>query len=259
MYLRLMGVAARRISIITSYNGQKSLLHDIAAARCASNALFGMPHKIDTVDKFQGQQNDFVLLSLVRTKSAGHIRDVRRLVVAMSRARLGLYVFGRADVFKNSYELVRTFSLLLARPTALQLYPTEQTPHGVTERRLTQRVAPKSVCTVANLAAMGTLVHQMTQFAQSQQESYERTLREFNAAQAAERKQHQERVARVAAQQEQVAKQDALIEAAEKDDAVAASAAADDNDDNDGPSAMDTSSSSSSSTTTSTNSIHKHM
>lgn len=41
------------------------------------------------------RQNDYVLLSLVRTKHIGHIRDVRRLVVAVSRARLGLYVFCR--------------------------------------------------------------------------------------------------------------------------------------------------------------------
>lgn len=53
------------------------------------------PRQIATVDKYQGQQNDYVLLSLVRTRAVGHIRDVRRLVVAMSRARLGLYVFGR--------------------------------------------------------------------------------------------------------------------------------------------------------------------
>ena len=44
---------------------------------------------------YLGQQNDFILLSLVRTKTVGHIRDVRRLIVAMSRARLGLYIFGR--------------------------------------------------------------------------------------------------------------------------------------------------------------------
>jgi hypothetical protein len=41
--------------------------------------------QITTVDKYQGQQNDFVLLSLVRTRIVGHLRDVRRLVVALSR------------------------------------------------------------------------------------------------------------------------------------------------------------------------------
>lgn len=70
-----------------------------------------------TVDKYQGQQNDYVLLSLVRTRVVGHLRDVRRLVVAMSRARLGLYVFGRVDLFLNCYELQPTFSKLVQRPT----------------------------------------------------------------------------------------------------------------------------------------------
>jgi intron-binding protein aquarius len=51
--------------------------------------------QIETVDKYQGSQNDYILLSLVRTKSVGFMRDVRRLIVAMSRARLGLYVFCR--------------------------------------------------------------------------------------------------------------------------------------------------------------------
>jgi hypothetical protein len=58
----------------------------------AGGVVFG---SVTTVDRYQGQQNDYVLLSLVRTRAIGHIRDVRRLVVAMSRARLGLYVFCR--------------------------------------------------------------------------------------------------------------------------------------------------------------------
>ena len=39
--------------------------------------MFGLPRAVTTVDKYQGQQNDFVLLSLVRTESVGHLRDVR--------------------------------------------------------------------------------------------------------------------------------------------------------------------------------------
>jgi intron-binding protein aquarius len=40
-----------------------------------------MPGKISTVDKYQGQQNEFVLLSLVRSKTVGQLRDMCRLVV----------------------------------------------------------------------------------------------------------------------------------------------------------------------------------
>ena len=42
--------------------------------RCGNNTLLGMPHKIATVDKYQGQQNDYILLSLVRTYNVGHLR-----------------------------------------------------------------------------------------------------------------------------------------------------------------------------------------
>jgi len=62
------------------------------------------------VDRYQGQQNDYIILSLVRTKTVGHLRDVRRLIVAMSRARLGLYVFARVNLFQNCFELRPAFS-----------------------------------------------------------------------------------------------------------------------------------------------------
>lgn len=68
--------------------------------------------QVTTVDKYQGQQNDYVLLSLVRTKTIGHLRDVRRLVVAMSRARLGLYVFANVALFSNCFELSPTFNIV---------------------------------------------------------------------------------------------------------------------------------------------------
>ena len=69
--------------------------------------------QITTVDRYQGQQNDYIILSLVRTKTVGHLRDVRRLIVAMSRARLGLYVFARVSLFQNCFELRPAFSQVL--------------------------------------------------------------------------------------------------------------------------------------------------
>lgn len=62
------------------------------------------------MDRYQGQQNDFIILSLVRTKTVGHLRDVRRLVVAMSRARLGLYILARVGLFSNCFELSPAFN-----------------------------------------------------------------------------------------------------------------------------------------------------
>ncbi|VVA28889.1 PREDICTED: intron-binding aquarius [Prunus dulcis] len=121
IYMRLLGYPANKISILTTYNGQKLLIRDVINRRCAPYDFIGPPSKVTTVDKFQGQQNDFILLSLVRTRFVGHLRDVRRLIVAMSRARLGLYVFCRRSLFEQCYELQPTFQLLLQRPDHLAL------------------------------------------------------------------------------------------------------------------------------------------
>ncbi|KAG8194552.1 hypothetical protein JTE90_013299 [Oedothorax gibbosus] len=128
MYMRILGYPAEKISILTTYNGQKHLIRDVVKKRCADNPVFGQPHKITTVDKYQGQQNDYILLSLVRTKAVGHLRDVRRLVVAMSRARLGLYIFARVSLFQNCFELAPSFKILMQRPQELYLLPHESYP-----------------------------------------------------------------------------------------------------------------------------------
>jgi len=128
MYMRLLGYPADKISILTTYNGQKHLIRDVINIRCANNPLIGRPNKVTTVDKYQGQQNDYILLSLVKTRAVGHLRDARRLVVAMSRARLGLYVFARVSLFKNCFELTPAFNQLMQRPLKLQLLPQELYP-----------------------------------------------------------------------------------------------------------------------------------
>lgn len=96
-----------------------------------------------------------ILLSLVRTKNVGHIRDVRRLVVALSRARLGLYVFCRKRLFENSYELTPAFRLLLQRPVKLALKVNEEYP---AQRKVDDTGSVKEI---DDLKAMGQLVYQM--------------------------------------------------------------------------------------------------
>lgn len=46
----------------------------------------------------------------------------------MSRARLGLYVFGRVSLFQNCVELTPTFTQLVQRPLRLHLLPSETYP-----------------------------------------------------------------------------------------------------------------------------------
>lgn len=69
-----------------------------------------------------------MILSLTRTRTVGYLRDVRRLTVALSRARLGLYVLGRREVFESCYELKPAFDRLFQRPDKLMLVPGEMFP-----------------------------------------------------------------------------------------------------------------------------------
>lgn len=68
----------------------------------------------------------------MRTKSIGYLRDIRRLTVALSRARLGLYILGRRSVFESVFELKPAFDVLFTKPDELALVTGEM--HGETQR-----------------------------------------------------------------------------------------------------------------------------
>ena len=119
--------------------------------------LFGMPGWVGTVDKYQGEQNDYVILSLVRTAGVGFLRDLRRLTVALSRARLGLYVLGRREVFETSLELRDAMGDLMAKGDKLELVIGEMFP---TTRQLDAEMEGTEIDGVEHL---GQYVYEMTQ------------------------------------------------------------------------------------------------
>jgi intron-binding protein aquarius len=81
-----------------------------------------------------------VILSLVRTKVFGYLRDIRRWVVGLSRARLGLYVLGRRSLFESCPEIQQTWTKLIGNGDQLHLVSGEMYP---TERKvLQQRPSP---------------------------------------------------------------------------------------------------------------------
>ena len=78
--------------------------------RCGFNKeLYPLPRDVKTVDEFQGSQNDYVILSLVRSKSIGHLENLGRLIVSLSRARCGLFVIADLNNFKKLYSFNRSF------------------------------------------------------------------------------------------------------------------------------------------------------
>ena len=82
------GLAPEQIAVISPYAAQVRLLRE--AIRAA-----GL--EIDSVDGFQGREKEAVVISLVRCNSRGEIgflSDVRRMNVAMTRARRKLVMIG---------------------------------------------------------------------------------------------------------------------------------------------------------------------
>ena len=78
------------IAVIAPYRAQVQSLRKTCIG---SNRI-----KIDTVDGFQGKESDIVIFSVTRTKgSYRFLADVRRLNVALSRARDGIYIVGNQE------------------------------------------------------------------------------------------------------------------------------------------------------------------
>jgi predicted DNA helicase len=85
------GLPARDIAVITPYEAQARRLREgLREARAA-----GL--EVGTVDAFQGREKEAVVVDLVRSNEAGELgflNDVRRLNVALTRARRFLLVIG---------------------------------------------------------------------------------------------------------------------------------------------------------------------
>jgi len=90
-----------RTALISPYSGQ------VAAAK----ELLPKQVRISTIDSFQGQEKENIILSLVRSNEDGDIgflKDYRRMNVAITRAKEQLFVIGDsatigADPFYNSF------------------------------------------------------------------------------------------------------------------------------------------------------------
>ena len=71
---------------------------------------------VNTVDGFQGQERDIIVISLVRSNDEGQIgflRDLRRMNVAITRARMKLIILGDAQTmtrhpfYRKLYEYIQ--------------------------------------------------------------------------------------------------------------------------------------------------------
>ncbi|XP_071350561.1 NFX1-type zinc finger-containing protein 1 [Trachinotus anak] len=94
-YLLLQDYKPEQITILTTYTGQLLCLRKCMPA----NQFSGV--KVHVVDKYQGEENDIILLSLVRSNKQGKVGFLsipNRVCVALSRAKKGLYCIGNSAI-----------------------------------------------------------------------------------------------------------------------------------------------------------------
>jgi len=124
-YLAQQGYGSNQIVVLTPYLGQLRLLYDVlktendpvlndldsydlvraglmplAAAKISRTQL-----RVSTIDNYQGEESDIVIVSLTRSNSRGDIGFLsapERLNVLVSRARDGIFLIGNTDTFLNA-------------------------------------------------------------------------------------------------------------------------------------------------------------
>lgn len=81
--------------------------------------------------------------------------------MALSRARLGLYIVGRREVFEACYELRSAFELLLSRPDKLVLSTGEMWPSSRILAEEEGKTAPNEAV-MEGVEHLGQFVYEMT-------------------------------------------------------------------------------------------------
>ncbi|KAF4703661.1 hypothetical protein FOZ62_023277 [Perkinsus olseni] len=90
-------MATRKMSIgvVTPYRQQASLIKRIVSSGA----------EVDTVDAYQGQEKDIIIMSCVRSSrdgGIGFVADYRRLNVSLTRAKYALWIVGNAESLGRS-------------------------------------------------------------------------------------------------------------------------------------------------------------
>lgn len=90
-FLKNMNInLSKNVSIITPYSAQVYHLR---------RKVKDFNIRVNTIDSFQGQEHNIIIFSCVRTnkRDIGFLKDYRRLNVAITRAKYGLFIFGNSE------------------------------------------------------------------------------------------------------------------------------------------------------------------
>ena len=99
-HLLAEGVNPKSITVITPYLGQFRAIRSALRIDGIQNMV---DVRVSTVDLFQGDESDIIILSLVRTKKLTEfLRTRNRMIVACSRARFAMVILGNDNLLRQS-------------------------------------------------------------------------------------------------------------------------------------------------------------
>ena len=114
LFFLSQGYCASQITILAAYQKQVQVLREkIKSIQTEYRSLFEKQSvdndsnsnlKVHTIDNFQGDENEIIIISLVRSNNENKIGFLHRLdrrCVAQSRAKCGMYFIGNHDLFKE--------------------------------------------------------------------------------------------------------------------------------------------------------------
>ena len=111
-YLMQQGYSASQITILTAYTGQMFTIKKVLTNKQIRGVL------VTPVDNFQGEENDIIILSMVRSNADGKIGFLsieNRICVALSRAKKGFYAIGNISQLENASNLWSDISTSLRK------------------------------------------------------------------------------------------------------------------------------------------------
>jgi hypothetical protein len=102
-YLLKQGYNSDQITILTFYIGQVILIKKYLKQKQIIDV------RVSSIDNYQGEECDIILLSLVRSNERyeiGFLQSFNRVCVAFSRAKLGFFIIGNLDCIVKGEELL---------------------------------------------------------------------------------------------------------------------------------------------------------
>ncbi|GIY60265.1 NFX1-type zinc finger-containing protein 1 [Caerostris darwini] len=115
-YILLQGYDSSQITVLTTYSGQYYALKKLIGDGILKKV------KLTVVDNYQGEENDIILISFVRSNEEGEIGFLKvsnRVCVALSRAKKALYCIGNFELLMENSSLWKDIVGVLQKNEAI--------------------------------------------------------------------------------------------------------------------------------------------